>query len=80
MIPFEHTWPYDRHGQDVFIPGCPFCSREHILLPLTPKELDELKEGIKKLLVLPCCRNRLTLVNADSDYLLANRPLRGLGE
>ncbi|MEK8129613.1 hypothetical protein WMW72_17030 [Paenibacillus filicis] len=79
MIPFERTWPYDRIGKDLYIQTCPFCPKEHILLPLGLRELDELKEGIKKLLVLPCCRNRLMLVEADADYLLADRPLRRSG-
>jgi len=28
------------------------------------------------MLVFPCCHSRLRIVDADSDYLLANRPLR----
>ncbi|WP_281889444.1 hypothetical protein [Paenibacillus sp. YYML68] len=76
MIPFENTMTYDRVGSDIFASSCPFCDKSHVLLPLKPKELEALGEGVKKLLVFPCCHNRVTLVDADRDYLLANKPLR----
>ncbi len=76
MIPFENTWPYDRFGQDIYVQNCPFCQAENVLLPLKARDMQELQDRVKKLLVFPCCRNRLTLVDADSDYLLASRPLR----
>lgn len=79
MIPFENTWPYDRIGQDIYIPSCPFCQTENVLLPLKMRDVQELQDRVKKLLVFPCCRNRLTLIDADSDYLLASRPLRRSG-
>ncbi|MBU7314614.1 hypothetical protein [Paenibacillus oleatilyticus] len=80
MIPFENTWPYERIGQDVYVHSCPFCHAANVLLPLKPKDLSELREGVKKLLVFPCCRNKETLVDADQDYLLAGRPLRRYGK
>ncbi|MBP1154200.1 MULTISPECIES: hypothetical protein [unclassified Paenibacillus] len=79
MIPFAHTWPYDRIGQDVYVQSCPFCQAANVLLTLKAKDLAELREGVKRLLVFPCCRNKLTLVDADPDYLLADRPLRRNG-
>lgn len=76
MFPFENTWPYERIGQDVYFQTCPFCQAANILLPLRAKDLSDLQEGTKKLLVLPCCRNKLTLTGADHDYLLASLSLR----
>lgn len=78
MIPFEHTWPYERYGKDIYFTACPFCGENNVLLPLKPGDLERLTEGVKKLLVLPCCRNRLTLLEADRDSVLANQPLRRL--
>ncbi|MCZ8513789.1 hypothetical protein O9H85_15375 [Paenibacillus filicis] len=79
MIPFENTWPYEQFGRDIYFSSCPVCSAVNVLLPLKPQDLQSLREGVKKLLVLPCCRNKLTLVEADGDYVRANRPLRRYG-
>ncbi|WP_314591210.1 hypothetical protein [Paenibacillus terrigena] len=77
MIPFENTWPFEQIMNDIYIHACPFCSKENVLLPLKPKELQDIHEGKKKLLVFPCCSHRVTLVDMDHDYLLASEPLRG---
>ncbi|WP_426451618.1 hypothetical protein ACP26L_05935 [Paenibacillus sp. S-38] len=79
MIPFQNTWPYERVGQDIYVQNCPFCGADNVLLALKPRELQDLKDGVKKLLIFPCCRNKLTLVGADSDYLLASRALSRSG-
>ncbi|MDO7907094.1 hypothetical protein Q5741_11765 [Paenibacillus sp. JX-17] len=76
MIPFENTWPYDVIMGDVYVQECPFCRKEQVLLPMKPRELVEIREGKKKLLVFPCCHHRVTLVDTDDDYLLADSPLR----
>ncbi|TVY09425.1 hypothetical protein [Paenibacillus cremeus] len=76
MIPFENTWPYERIGTDLYVQSCPFCQREHVILPLKPRDMEDLRDGVKKLLVFPCCHSRLTLVGADQDYLLAGRSMR----
>jgi hypothetical protein len=76
MIPFENTWPYESVGDDVYVSECPYCARHNVLLPLRKKELKHIREGKKKLLVFPCCHNRMTVIDADSDYLLANAPVR----
>ncbi|PZE21254.1 hypothetical protein [Paenibacillus xerothermodurans] len=76
MIPFENTCPYDLIQQDVYVPECPFCHTDNVLLPLKRKDLPEIARGVKKLLVFPCCHNKTTLVDVDTDYLLANEPLR----
>jgi hypothetical protein len=76
MIPFDRAWPYEILGKDIYVRDCPFCSAENVLLPLRKAELVEIREGKKKLLVFPCCFNKVKLVDTDSDYLLADQPLR----
>jgi hypothetical protein len=76
MIPFQNTWPYESIKDDLYVSECPFCGEENVLLPLKKKHLLEIREGKKRLLVFPCCRNSVYIVNADSDYLLADRRLR----
>ncbi|WP_150268952.1 hypothetical protein [Paenibacillus tepidiphilus] len=76
MIPFSHSWPYDIFQRDVYMQYCPFCSKEHVLLPMKPQELKSVREGKKKLLVFPCCGSSLTVVDSDADYLLFDRAVR----
>ncbi|HUC91568.1 MAG TPA: hypothetical protein VMS09_05980 [Paenibacillus sp.] len=76
MIPFERAWPYDRIMNDIYVPACPFCGAENVLVPLRPAELDDIRTGRKKLLVFPCCRSKLTVLDADRDYLLTDTDLR----
>lgn len=77
MIPFERSWPYDVQMKDV-LAGCPFCGRDNVLLPLHPSDLKTIADGAKKLLVFPCCHNRVTVLDADKDYLLMDVPVRSL--
>lgn len=76
MIPFENTWPYERIMGDLYVSECPFCKAENVLLLLKPNELSHIQDGKKRLLVMPCCHGRMTIVDADQDYLLADGPLR----
>lgn len=76
MIPFERTWPYDIIRNDVYVLDCPFCGAANVLLPLKPSELPDIRDGRKKLLVFPCCHNKVTVINADGDYLLTDTRLR----
>lgn len=76
MIPFSKTWPYDKLMGDVYVHACPFCGTENVRLPLKPRELQVIHEGKKKLLVFPCCSNRLNVVDTDSDYLLFDQEVR----
>ena len=78
MIPFENTIPYDEMMGDLFVEACPFCSKKHVLLPIKPAELQLIRDGKKRLLVFPCCHHRVTIINADQDYLLADRSMRSL--
>jgi hypothetical protein len=76
MIPFERAWPYDIIMGDLYVPSCPFCHTDNVLLPVKPAELPEIRDGLKRLLVFPCCHNKVTLIDSDGDYLLTNRVLR----
>lgn len=78
MIPIRNSLPYDLVMNDVYAQECPFCERSNVLLPLRPEEVENIRGGRKKvMLVFPCCHGSLKIVDADSDYLLANRPIRG---
>ncbi len=78
MIPFRNSLPYDIAMKDVYVSECPFCKQTQVLLPLKPAHIQELRGGVRKrTLIFPCCHNRLRLVDADDDYLLADKPIRG---
>lgn len=76
MIPFDNTWPYDIIMNDLYVPSCPFCSTDNVLIPIRMKEVAEIQTGKKKLLVFPCCHNKVTIIDMDRDYLLADESLR----
>jgi hypothetical protein len=76
MIPFNKTLPYDIIMGDVFAQACPFCGRDNVLLAIKPVEVKEAHEGKKKLLVFPCCGNKLTILDSDNDYLLTDKIIR----
>lgn len=76
MIPFENTWPYEKIMGDLYVSECPFCKAENVLLLLKPKELPDIRSGKKRLMVFPCCHNKITIIDADQDYLLADSRLR----
>lgn len=75
MIPFRNTWPYELIRNDIYVSRCPFCSAEHVLLPIKKEDLETIRGGRKRLLVFPCCHGKLTILDADGDYLLADQPL-----
>jgi len=78
MIPINNSLPYDIIMKDVIAQECPFCNSSHVLLPLKPDDVKSMYGGGRKiLLVFPCCHGSLRLIDADQDYLLANRPIRG---
>lgn len=77
MIPFERAFPYDIVMGDVYVHECPFCQQNHVLLPIKPKEIIMAHEGKKKLLVFPCCGNRVSVLDSDNDYLLTDTVVRG---
>ncbi|MBB6632801.1 hypothetical protein [Cohnella thailandensis] len=77
MIPLQNSLPYDIQMNEVFATHCPFCGQDHVPLPLKPEDVSELRGGRRKMaIVFPCCRTRIQLVDADSDYLMADRALK----
>ncbi|WP_054958222.1 hypothetical protein [Paenibacillus dakarensis] len=76
MIPFSNTLPYDTLSGDIYVQDCPFCGSSNVLLPMKPEELVSVREGKKKLLIFPCCHNKVTVLDSDADYLLTDQKLR----
>ncbi|MGO4888937.1 hypothetical protein ACJ2A9_14370 [Anaerobacillus sp. MEB173] len=76
MIPFENTWPYERVVNDIYIDQCPYCEQESILTPMKKSDLERAKEGIKTILIMPCCHHRMTILEADDDYFWTDEKLR----
>lgn len=78
MIPLRNSLPYDIVRNEVFAQDCPFCLRSHVLLPIKPDDVRDMYGGSRKItLIFPCCHGSLRIIDADQDYLLANRPIRG---
>lgn len=76
MIPFENTLPYETIGKHLYLTECPYCGERTVLLPLRTTDLASIREGRKRLIVFPCCREKMTAIDADRDYLLGDRPIR----
>lgn len=76
MIPFENTWPYERVINDIYIQQCPYCNEENVLTSLKNSNLERAKEGIKTILIMPCCNSKMTILEADDDYFWTNEKLR----
>lgn len=76
FLPFSHTWPYELQGKDIYIELCPYCEKEHVLTHMKARELKQAKEHFKVRLVMPCCHQVMTILEADSDYFWADKPLR----
>lgn len=76
MIPFRQTMPYETIQGDVYVHECPFCQRSNVMLPLKKKHLQTIHEGRKWLIVFPCCHEKVTAIDADTDYILTDRILR----
>jgi hypothetical protein len=77
VIPMRNSLPYDIVRNDVFVQQCPFCQEDHVQLLLKPADIKSMYGGARKItLVFPCCHGSLRIIDADSDYLLANRAVR----
>ncbi len=77
MIPLSHSLPYDILMQDVIAQECPYCRSSNVRLLLTPEEVRDMYGGARKrTIVFPCCQGTLRIIDADRDYLLANRAIR----
>jgi len=46
------------------------------MLKLKKHDLQAIRDGRKKTVVFPCCHEKITVLDADADYLLTDRPLR----
>lgn len=76
MIPFENTWPYEHMKEDVYFLECPACEATNVLLPIRYSTLEQIKNGTRKLLVMPCCHASYKLIDADQDYVQADTKMR----
>ncbi|TVX98716.1 hypothetical protein [Cohnella terricola] len=77
MIPLSNSLPYDILMKDVIVHECPFCRSSHVRLPITPDDIQSMYGGArKKMIVFPCCHGSVRIIDADRDYLLADRPIR----
>lgn len=77
MIPFSNTWPYEKMGKDIYIHTCPYCQKENVLTNMKATDLARAKESIKTILIMPCCHEKMTILEADDDYFLTDTKLRG---
>lgn len=76
VIPFVNTWPYERQFDDIYLQSCPCCGTENVLTNMKKSDFKRAQEGIKTILILPCCHGKLTILEADQDYFWTNKPLR----
>ncbi|WP_026688483.1 hypothetical protein [Alteribacter aurantiacus] len=76
VIPFSHTWPYEKQMGDIYLSECPFCREENVLTTMKQRELQRAKEQVKQRLNLPCCLKTLVILEADDDYFWTSEPLR----
>ncbi|QOY38568.2 hypothetical protein AWH56_010995 [Anaerobacillus isosaccharinicus] len=76
MIPFQNTWPYERSGKDIYIHECPYCHEENVLTNMKKYDLERAMEHIKTYLIMPCCLEKMTILEADEDYFWTNERLR----
>ncbi|MCD8500459.1 MAG: hypothetical protein LRY71_00685 [Bacillaceae bacterium] len=76
MIPFENTWPYEKSGKDIYIDRCPYCESNHVLTNYKHSDLEKAKEHIKTYLIMPCCLEKITILEADDDYFWTTERLR----
>ncbi|MGY4689081.1 hypothetical protein [Salibacterium sp. K-3] len=75
-IPFDHSWPYEKMGEDIYIEECPYCHSSNVLTYMKEKHLQQAKESVKTRLVMPCCHGRMMIVEADDDYFWTTEKLR----
>ncbi|MFC0469613.1 hypothetical protein ACFFHM_03485 [Halalkalibacter kiskunsagensis] len=76
VIPFVNTWPYERLFDDIYIQNCPFCHTDNVLTNMKKSEFKRAQEGIKTVLILPCCNGKLTILEVDQDYFWTDKQLR----
>ncbi|WEG13782.1 hypothetical protein PU629_05290 [Pullulanibacillus sp. KACC 23026] len=73
---FSCSWPYDWMQGDLFFQDCPFCDESSVLVVTEAEKMKLAREGFKTHVVMPCCHEKLTILQIDDDYVWADRPLR----
>ncbi|WP_332695740.1 hypothetical protein [Halalkalibacter lacteus] len=76
VIPFVNTWPYERLFGDIYLQNCPFCHSDNVLTNMKKSEFKRAQEGIKTVLILPCCNEKMTILEVDQDYFWTDKQLR----
>ncbi|KMK77665.1 hypothetical protein [Alkalihalobacillus pseudalcaliphilus] len=76
VIPFVNTWPYEKQMKDIYFHTCPFCQESNVLTNLKIKDLEKAQQAIKVRLIVPCCHEVITILEADEDYLWTDQKLR----
>jgi len=76
LIPFNHTWPYEKQMGEIYFATCPYCSTENVLTHMSEEALQKVKDKIKHRLNMPCCFKTMTILEADDDYFWTNERLR----
>ena len=76
VLPFGHSWPYERLMGDIYFHTCPFCGADNVLTNMKKRDLENAKEGIKTIVIAPCCHGKMTVLEADDDYFWTEEKLR----
>jgi hypothetical protein len=76
MLSFKNTWPYERVAGDIYFHECPYCKAGNVLLPIRKRDFQGAIEGVKTHVVLPCCLEKMTVLQADEDYFWSDENLR----
>lgn len=76
MYQFSHSWPYDRVMNDHYFHECPFCGANNVLLPIKKDAIENARDGVKTHVVMPCCHEKIVIVQMDDDYIWSDRPIR----
>ncbi|WP_179295609.1 hypothetical protein [Bacillus sp. FJAT-45350] len=79
ILPFNHSWPYEKMMGDIYFRHCPYCEEENVLTGMKKRDFENAKDGVKTLLIMPCCHGRLTIIEADEDYFWTQEELRKRG-
>ncbi|MFD2617915.1 hypothetical protein [Terrilactibacillus laevilacticus] len=73
---FSHTWPYEKIKDDYYFTECPFCHTENVYLHLSKAAANQAAEGIKTHVIMPCCHEKIVIVEMDQDYIWSDQALR----
>lgn len=76
MFDFNHTWPYEKVMDDLYFNECPFCHASSVLIHIKKEALEAAFEGVKTHIVMPCCHEKIVILDIDNDYIWSDRRLR----